>query len=308
MFEGFKAWLNKHKKEREVRKLAKKTSKRYKSRVIGVIRPAKPSSVKPNKPNKVSTVSSVVNAAVTQPHIREGSKKAVLIGLNYTGTTAALKGCINDATRMKETLEKKYLYQNVTIFTDQNLSEDNNILEILEKLVTSDEKTLFFQYSGHGMQIQDNNGDEADGKDEALYSVCDTIVRDDDINERIRKVKKDVTMIIVVDACHSGTVVDLPYQLVGNEVKKVNNTEIVGDIVYISGCKDTQTSADISSAFTAYGAMSNALQKVITELSPSTTWRVLIDKLNKELRKERQSQIPQLCVSKPELVDRIVSL
>ena len=314
MLKGLKAWLDNQKKTREARKLARKNARRYKSRVIGSIRPQskpnKPSPVKPSKPTSVkpTTVASVVDSAVLKPHVREGTKSAVLIGLNYTGTAAALKGCINDALRMRETLQKTYQYTNVSIFTDRDLSSQNNILQVLEKLVTSNDKTLFFQYSGHGTQVRDDDSDEADGKDEALYSVNDTIVRDDDILSQVQRIKKGTTMVIVIDACHSGTMIDLPYQLFGNNILRINENKVEGDIISISGCKDTQTSADVSSGLTAYGAMSNALQKVLGELSPSTTWRLLIEKLNTELRKDRHSQISQLCVSRPELVDQIVSL
>ena len=314
MFERLKALWKDRKKIREVRKLARKNRRRYKSRVIGSIRPvkptkpvwAKPTPIKP--PQTKPAVVSVVESAILKPHVREGTKSAVLVGLNYTGTAAALKGCINDALRMKETLQKKFNYNSVSMFTDKDLSTQNNVLYVLEKLVNSNDKTLFFQYSGHGTRITDDDGDEADGKDEALYSVNDTIIRDDDIYDQIKKIKKGTTMVIVIDACHSGTMIDLPYQLFGNNVIQINKNKVEGDIISISGCKDTQTSADVSVGATAYGALSNALQKVLGELSPSTTWRILIEKINTELRKDRHSQISQLCVSRPELVDQIVSL
>ena len=324
MLDNLKRWLDSQRKTSEAKKLARKTARRYKKRTIGILRPSTKPSLRPvirpvirpvtnsgvAKPTGTKPVGviSVVDSLLAKQHIREGSKNAVLIGLNYTGTASALKGCINDALRMKETLEKKYNYINTKIYTDKDLTLENNILQVLEQLVTSGVDTLFFQYSGHGTQVRDDNGDEEDGKDEALYSVNNTIIRDDDILVQVKKVRKGVLLVLVFDACHSGTMVDLPYQLIGQEIKKINNNTLEGDIISISGCKDTQTSADVSSGFTSYGAMSNALQKVISEMSPSTTWRTLADKLNVELRTDRQSQIPQLCVSKPELVDQVVSL
>jgi hypothetical protein len=53
--------------------------------------------------------------------------------------------------------------------------------ELLNKKVFSD-KTLFFQYSGHGTPVQDKNGDEADGQDEALY-LYDGVLLDDELHE-----------------------------------------------------------------------------------------------------------------------------
>lgn len=236
------------------------------------------------------------------------NKEAALIGLNYTGTRYALRGCINDMNRMKTTLTKCG-YKNISVFTDKNLTTENNVLDVLNKLVSSDSQTLFFQYSGHGMQVQDRNNDEEDGLDEALASVNNTVILDDDINNVIKKVKAGTTMIIVIDACHSGTIIDLPYQLNSNgNVIKINENQVSGDIICISGCADNQVSLDITCGATSYGAMSNALQKVIKSMKNGTTWKELLFLLRYELKQDKTAQIPQLCVSRAELIDSVVKL
>ncbi len=254
----------------------------------------------PTKPKKVT------NLPTNQRGI--SGKKAVLVGLNYPGTRAALQGCINDATRMEQTLKTKYNYTDTTVLTDSDLSRNNNILQVLDSLVDSNNTTLFFQYSGHGTQVRDYNGDEADHKDEALYSVGGTIIIDDDINKRIKRVPSGSTLIMIIDACHSGTMVDLQYQLVGNNVVKVNSNQVNGNIICISGCRDTQVSMDVKAGATAYGAMSNALQYVLKKSTSKTTWRQVIDEVNTKLKLNNFTQLPQLCLSKPELVDMVINL
>ena len=39
----------------------------------------------------------------------------------------------------------------------------------------------FFHYSGHGTFIEDENGDERDGFDEALCALQDEYIRDDEL-------------------------------------------------------------------------------------------------------------------------------
>jgi len=237
------------------------------------------------------------------------NKAAVLIGLNYTGTRAALKGCINDAKRMRETLRTKYGYKNISVLTDKDITPQRNILQILEELISGNNKRIYFQYSGHGVQTRDKNNDESDGMDEALYSVGGTIITDDEINERIKKVKPGVTMVLVIDACHSGTVIDLPYQLDNtDQIVKVNQNRIEGDVICITGCRDNQVSMDVHRGTTAYGAMSNALQTVIKRINGTVSWRMLIHQLRSELRKNKYAQVPQLCVSRPELINTLVEL
>ena len=237
-------------------------------------------------------------------------KKAVLVGLNYTGTSIALQGCINDANRMKQTLKDKFGYKDVTVLTDRNITKQKNILELLDELIASKNNTMYFQYSGHGVQQYDRSGDETDRMDEALYSVDGTIITDDQINQRIRKVSEGKTLILVIDACHSGTMVDLPYQLKGDNIVKINNNQVTGDVICISGCRDNQVSMDIKKGNTAYGAMSNALQQVLkgNGINRKTDWRSLVNQIGTELKKNKYAQVPQLCVSRPELINMVVSI
>jgi len=75
--------------------------------------------------------------------------------------------------------------------------------------------SLVFHFSGHGSQQKDQNGDELDGYDETL---CPTdfetqgMIVDDEINEIIVKpLSHGVKLHAIIDACHSGTVLDLPF-------------------------------------------------------------------------------------------------
>jgi hypothetical protein len=73
--------------------------------------------------------------------------------------------------------------------------------------------SLVFQFSGMGAQVPDDDGDELDGMDEALCpmdSFHQGPILDDEINEAIvRPLVHGVTLHAIIDACRSGTVLDL---------------------------------------------------------------------------------------------------
>lgn len=108
-------------------------------------------------------------------------KKALLIGCNYPGTKAELKGCINDVKRMYRCLTERYGFsdEDITVLIDTDDSyvqpTGKNIRRALEDLVRSAEPgdLLFVHYSGHGTRLPAETGEEDDtGYDECIVP-CD---------------------------------------------------------------------------------------------------------------------------------------
>lgn len=109
------------------------------------------------------------------------AKKAVLIGCNYPGTKAELKGCINDVQRMYKCLVERYGFSEddiaVLIDTDDSYTQPtgHNIRAALSDLVNSAEPGdfLFVHYSGHGTRLPAETGEDDDtGYDECIVP-CD---------------------------------------------------------------------------------------------------------------------------------------
>ena len=105
------------------------------------------------------------------------AKKAVLIGINYPGTKAELRGCINDVWRMHRCLIERYGFSEdditVLIDTDESYTEPTgkNIRSALTRLVRSAEPgdVLFVHYSGHGTRLPAETGEDDDtGYDECI--------------------------------------------------------------------------------------------------------------------------------------------
>ncbi len=83
--------------------------------------------------------------------------------------------------------------------------------------------------AGHGSRVRDQDGDEDDGYDETLVPVDfqrSGQIRDDDIFKiLVKPLRAGVTMTCLMDCCHSGTVLDLPYRFTADgDVMKRNDT------------------------------------------------------------------------------------
>lgn len=153
----------------------------------------------------------------------EGTKRALLIGINYVGQNGELSGCHNDALNIKEYLKDVHGYEeeNFTYLMDDGEHDDptyDNILaafdDLVEKSAAGD--SVFVHYSGHGGRLRDDSNDEDDGIDETLIPTNYTDagqIRDDTVFKRlVLPMADDVTLTCLMDCCHSGTVLDLPYK------------------------------------------------------------------------------------------------
>lgn len=105
------------------------------------------------------------------------AKKAVLIGCNYQGTKAELKGCINDVKRMHSCLVDRYGFREddiqVLIDSDSSYTQPTgrNIRRAITNLIRSADSgdVLFIHYSGHGTRLPAETGDDDDtGYDECI--------------------------------------------------------------------------------------------------------------------------------------------
>jgi hypothetical protein len=233
-------------------------------------------------------------------------KQALLIGINYKNTPEELNGCINDILEVQSILRQQYNYTDFTILTDDTIIKPTkvNILNSLKKIVSNSSlcQEIWIHYSGHGTSVKDLNRDEADGFDEALVPLdfqSNGLIIDDDLKNIISTSKCNTR--IILDCCHSGSALDLYYNVktVNNKLIKYyegkNNLSILkNNIFMISGCMDNQTSADSSDPLKkiAMGAMTSAFLRTLKKNNYKITVSELMKQLNGLLILEGYSQRP----------------
>jgi hypothetical protein len=252
--------------------------------------------------------------------------KALMIGINYTGTDSALNGCINDTLNLSACLQKNGMFTSteIVMMNDTKVGTNmyptkKNIMSQLETLVqfaknaelkSNDPVYILVSYSGHGTYVADTNGDEVDKKDEALcpidYDQNGPIV-DDEINEKfISRLPKNVKLVMFIDACHSGTCLDLKYNYTMDSkntcITYNNYKDCLAEVTMISGCKDPQTSADAfifdpNDKKNEYqGAMTGAF--LACYLNKTLSSVKLINDMRKWLKTNNFDQIPQFSSGK----------
>ena len=230
-------------------------------------------------------------------------KRALLIGINYIGTTSELFGCINDVNAIKERIIKVGFSDiNIKIITDLTPKKPTRatILEEFKQLLSTAQASdvLFFCYSGHGSFTIDRNSDETDGRDEMIVSCDLQGIVDDELKALIQTyLKPGVTLFAMFDSCFSGSVLDIKYQYLDslnydNYTENEKQLETQGNVFMISGCTDKQTSADAVINNKASGAMTWSFLEAAKE-KPGCTWRELIKSMRDKLKLSEFDQIPQ---------------
>ncbi len=250
------------------------------------------------RPNNSLNINSVSNNLNT-PSI---TKYAVLVGINYIGSSYSLNGCINDMNNInKYLLNKKYKQSNIKLLSDDsnNLPTKKNILDslryMLNKAKSGDQ--CFFSYSGHGFQTSNIDGSEIDGRDECLLSCKLEKIADDELKSVINNnLKKGVKLFCLMDCCHSGTILDLRYNYKYTTLNRdffENKKETIpqGDVIMISGCMDKQYSMDAYIKNTYQGAMTNSF---LENISKSKNWSALVSNMRNTLYRGDFIQVPQL--------------
>ncbi|BAF12184.1 metacaspase-1 [Oryza sativa Japonica Group] len=247
-------------------------------------------------------------AASYYPRV-SGKKRALLVGISYAATGYELKGTVNDVNCMSFLLRERFAFPAdcILVLTQENgdpyrVPTRANLLAAMRWLVEgcSAGDSLVLHFSGHGVQKLDVDGDEADGYDEALCPVDFEragVILDDEINETIvRPLVAGVKLHAIVDTCHSGTILDLPflcrlsrtgYWQWENHCRRPELAKGTsgGLAISISGCGDSQTSSDTTafSGGAATGAMTYSFIKAV-ETEPGTTYGRLLSAMRATIR------------------------
>jgi metacaspase-1 len=193
---------------------------------------------------------------------------------------------------------------------------------------------IVLHYSGHGSNVPDDakNRDESDGRDEILCPTdlnWDDPLRDDWLRTTFDGLAAGVSFTIIMDCCHSGTNTrailppdvkvkqrylpspwglaatesgrSLPKKVTSGLRRSVSSSRKKRDIVeaelpevLITGCRDTQTSADAFINGRFNGALTFALVDAIRKGKGRLTYRQLHDRAAAVMKTRKFEQVPQL--------------
>lgn len=236
---------------------------------------------------------------------------ALSIGVNkYKTPGNDLRGCINDVINIRKTLIDYYDFSIMRVKTllDKQATK-TNIINALKSMIEKSNSGdhLVYHHSSHGSQIPDKDGDEQDNMDEILctydFDWEGTYISDDEMKDILKNLKPGVTMDIIIDACHSGTMlrnlnetskfIPCPFSFSAKTV--VSFLKEIGqeNVSLISGCQSDQTSADAFIDNDYNGALTYYFCNELRKAEGEITRGLLIERIKRRL-KNSYEQIPQL--------------
>jgi uncharacterized caspase-like protein len=264
------------------------------------------------------------------------AKRALLIGINrYRIPGADLRGCVNDVKNMRQALIDHYGFKPADIAELIDFAATKKAMQTaIRQLVKSGRAgdVLLLHYSGHGANVPDKNGDEADHRDEIL---CPTDLdwkdplTDDWLRITLNRLRRGVSLTVIMDCCHSGTNTRVfqppdaesvprylpnPWDLMAEESGRRLRGKVTGQLrvsaratrakkdvvdadvreILITGCRDTQTSADAFIGGSYNGALTYNLVQTIQDAKGQLSYRDLHRGTLDRLRKTKFDQVPQL--------------
>ncbi|XP_027106258.1 metacaspase-3 isoform X1 [Coffea arabica] len=240
-------------------------------------------------------------------------KRALLCGVSYNqNKKLKLRGTTPDVMNMAKLLVQQFGFPTNAIlvlggiadFTSYETPTRMNIIRAFDWLVKDSQSgdSLVFYFSGHGVRQLDHDGDEIDGFDEAICPLdfeTAGIIIDNEINKMIvEPLKQGVTLHAIIDACHSGTVLDLPRVYDHNRGRWKDNYPASGaykgtsggKAICFSACEDYQQASD-TSAFSPEmaGAMTFTFIKAVVE-NKEITYHGILDFMHNAIENANKSQ------------------
>lgn len=185
-------------------------------------------------------------ASQMAPIFTGATSHMLVLALDYPGTGNELT-CTEDGDNMCSLAQQCGITSIMKLYNNEANKEQvlAAIQEVGGRCQPGD--YFIFNYSGHGANVADKDGDEDDGQDEALCLVTpdgrldwNMFLTDDEFAEAIGEaVDDDVNILILCDCCHSGTIGDF------QDKDGVPKDPWIGKkAISMSGCRDSQTSGD----------------------------------------------------------------
>ena len=236
-------------------------------------------------------------------------KRAFMVGISHYDT--ALTGYqwnningTNDVQLLSPILKKQGFYLS-TLLDDQATYQ--NITSLLSTFTNQTKKgdIVYLHFSTHGQPVEDINGDEEDGWDEAIIPIDAYKIYkkgayegkkhllDDQLNTYIRKLRTKIGpsgfLYVVIDACHAGTSSRANDETIrGTKVGftynnkvfkpsvqkkshyKVESSAKMSHVMYLEACRPDQVNMEIKVKDRRYGPLSYNISQALLAKPLST--------------------------------------
>lgn len=191
---------------------------------------------------------------------------------------------------------------------------------------------LLLHYSGHGANVLDVSGDEPDRRDEILCPTdldWHKPLLDDWLRQTFNRLRTGVSLTVIMDCCHSGSNTRVllppdapiierylpnPLDLLEVESGRKLRGKVKGSLrasaaatrkkqdvvnvdipeLLITGCRDTQTSADAYIGGTYNGALTYCLVETLKAAGGQLSYRQLHEGTIRRLKQGNFTQVPQI--------------
>ncbi|MDO8365495.1 MAG: caspase family protein [Saprospiraceae bacterium] len=240
----------------------------------------------------------------------------------------------NDAALVREVLLRQgFKERDITIIKEAEATR-KGILRAIQKYLVDAARpgdVLYFQFSGHGQQVADDNGDEIDGFDEAIVPFDSPmrygeggnrgqyLIRDEELGKLFSQARKRIgpkgNLLVILDSCHSGTGTRGMATARGTDRIMADSSYIAQHIHHESenGMLPTENGSDLAPMVAFFGSSASqlnfetrdergvsmgsltyALCKKLGQASASTTYRGLFDQIRMEMARIASRQQPQV--------------
>lgn len=234
---------------------------------------------------------------------------------------------VNDVPLIKQALlNQGFNEKNLSILINEAATKAG-IIKAIENLKAKIKPgdIIVIHFSGHGQQIFDDNGDEIDGKDEALVPYDAWVkytfnykgenhLRDDELGNIIANFRNALgnkgQLLLILDSCHSGsttrgrktrggqaTFAPDDWKALDEDKSKgsamVERTIVNPDaapFVLISGA----SANELNYEYEGFGSLSFAFSKAMTELGSNFTYRQLFAKIATNMNVISPKQTPTI--------------
>lgn len=235
--------------------------------------------------------------------VRAQRKRAFMVGISHYDT--ALTGYqwnningVEDIKLLKPILEKQDFSS--TVILDEQATF-NNIIRQLSQFTDNTRKgdIVYLHFSTHGQPVEDINGDEEDGWDEAIVPIDaykiykkgtyegEKHLTDDLLNKYVKRLRDRIGntgfLYVVIDACHAGTSSRANNETVrGTHVGFTYNNKVFkpsgskkshyriahsakqANVLFLEACRPDQTNTEIKVDGNRYGPLSYNISKALS--------------------------------------------